>query len=61
MAVDPEAVEELLALWRASDPDPVDLFEEKLAREIGLVRYPRMTEEEWRRVRVVAIDAAEEK
>lgn len=57
---DSDAVEEILALWCAADPDPVDVFEDRLASELGLHRHPSMTTEEWRRVRVAVIDGSEE-
>jgi hypothetical protein len=37
--------------------DPVDHFEDELARRLGIERHPAMTYEVWRRHRVEAIEA----
>ena len=31
------------------DPDPVDVFEDQLARRLGCVPHPRCSREDWRR------------
>lgn len=43
------------------DPDPVDVFEDDLAQELVLVRDPALPCEEWRRLRVQFVDAADAK
>lgn len=54
----PADVEHLLDLLEAEHPDPVDLFEDELARRLGIERHPAMTCDLWRRRRVEAIEAA---
>ena len=39
-----------------SHPDPVDVFEDILAHELGLRRHPGMTQTEWRAARVAFIE-----
>ena len=56
---DPGAVEELLAALDREHPDPVDLFEDELARRLGCVRHPSCSREDWRGQRVKLIEAAE--
>lgn len=53
------AVEELLTAWDLDHPDPVDTFEDELARRLGLVRHPSTSREDWRGQRVRLIEAAE--
>lgn len=48
----------LSALWEAEDPDPVDVFEDELARRLGFERHPELDYDAWRRRRVEAIEAA---
>jgi hypothetical protein len=55
-----QAIEELLQLWDAVDPDPVDVFEDRLAAELGLFRAPGCSRQEWRRIRVQYINTATE-
>lgn len=54
----PADLEELLDLLEEKYPDPVDLFEDELARRLGIERHPAMTYDLWRRRRVEAIEAA---
>ncbi len=49
-------VEALAAAPAEEFPDPVDVFEDQLAHDLGLRRHPSMSLEEWRRVRVRFID-----
>lgn len=53
--------DELIDQWSAEldvlFPDPVDLFENGLAAELGLFRHPDMPLNEWRRVRVRFIES----
>lgn len=58
MAEHSEAVDELLGLLDEQHPDPVDVIEGRLAEEMWLVRHPSMSQPEWRRVRVAAINVA---
>ena len=51
------AVEELSAELEAAFPDPVDVFEDDLARQLGLRRHPALAQDEWRRVRVRYIES----
>lgn len=53
-------IDELLELWDQVDPDPVDVFEDELAAKLGLRRGPGTTKDEWRRHRVLFIDAETE-
>jgi len=55
-----EAIEELMRLWDAVDPDPVDVFEDRLAAELGLFRGPGCSLQEWQRIRVQFINVATE-
>ncbi len=60
MSYDPEletAVEDLHQTLLRRYPDPVDVFEDDLARELGLERHPHLSLAEWRRARVRFIDA----
>ncbi len=41
-------VEELAAELAEAFPDPVDVFEDDLARELGLRRHPAMPLDQWR-------------
>jgi len=59
-SVDKDDVEDLDALFKALFPDPVDIFENRRAAELGLHRHPSLGEEDWRRLRVAAINAADE-
>ena len=52
-----EKLEELMALADWLYPDPVDLYEDELARRLGLVRHPSAAYEEWRRQRVAFIES----
>ncbi|MCP3976844.1 MAG: hypothetical protein GY720_20350 [bacterium] len=52
------AVEEMHAALVRRFPDPVDSFEDDLAKKLGLERDPEMSIKDWRRVRVRFIDAA---
>ena len=60
MRVDNDAVETLLALWQERDPDPVDMLEDRLVQALGLVRHPELSDEEWRRLRVTVLNAADD-
>ena len=53
------AVDEMHAVLMHRFPDPVDVFEDQLAQELGLERAPGMSLEEWRRTRVRFIEAAD--
>lgn len=55
-----EVVEEVLELLDEVLPDPVDVYEDELAREAGLVRGPECDRETWRRVRGRWVDEAGE-
>ena len=50
------AVEQMAA--ELAEADPVDLFEDDLARKLGLERHPRLPLDEWRELRVRFIDRA---
>ncbi len=49
---DPAAVDDLLAALDLEHPDPVDVFEDELARRLGCVRGPGCSYEDWRGQRV---------
>lgn len=51
--------EALLALWDQLGRPVVDQREDELAARLGLQRGPGLTTEEWRKLRVDFIDAAE--
>ena len=53
------AVEELMDALDREYPDPVDVFEDELARRLGCVPHPSCSYEDWRRQRVRLIEAAE--
>ncbi len=50
-------IEDLLQEARRAWPDPVDLFEDRLASKLGLERGPGLSLAEWRRRRVAFIDS----
>ena len=52
------AIEELSEALERENPDPVDVLEDELARELGLRRHPGMSPDEWRRARIGFIDPA---
>ena len=54
-----EVIDDLLAAWERESPDPVALFEDELARRLGLVQHPHCSQPSWRRQRVRVIEAAE--
>ena len=54
---DPDAVADLLAALDREYPDPVDVFEDELARRLGCVRHPSTSREDWRLQRVRLIEA----
>ena len=54
-----DVIEDLLEAWEREFPDPVDFFEDELARRLGLVRHPHCSPASWQRHRVRLIDAAE--
>ena len=54
-----EVIEDLLEAWEREYPDPVDLFEDELARRFGLVQNPHCCPASWRQHRVRLIEAAE--
>ncbi len=54
----PDAVGDLPATLDREHPDPVDLFEDELARRLGCVRHPSTSREDWRLQRVRLIEAA---
>lgn len=45
-------------LQGVDQPDPVDLFEDELARRLGHERPPAVPYDAWRRQRVAAIESA---
>ena len=51
-------IDYLLALYDQQFPDEVDLFEDRLARLLGVKRHPATPLSEWRALRVRAIEAA---
>ncbi len=51
-------VNEFLALYDQQYPEEVDLFEDRLARLLGVRRHPATSLSEWRALRVRAIEAA---
>lgn len=57
-AIPTGAVDNLLAALDREHPDPVDTFEDELARRLGCVRHPSGSYEDWRRQRVRLIEAA---
>ena len=50
-------IAELVGQLEREFPDPVDLFEDELAAQLGLFRHPTCQQQAWRRHRVAAIDA----
>ncbi len=50
------AVEEMAAELAGAYPEPVDVFEDGLAAELGLRRYPGLPLEDWRQLRVQYIE-----
>jgi hypothetical protein len=59
--LDIEAIAEQWAAELAEEfPDPVDVFEDDLARRLGLRRHPAMPLDQWRRLRVHFINAADD-
>ena len=54
---DPTAVNELLRALAEEWPGPVDVFEDDLAGSVGVFRFPTLAIEDWRRVRVRAIES----
>jgi hypothetical protein len=50
-------LEALLARLEALFPDPVDVFEDRLAARLGLLRGPGVSDARWRTLRVSFIDA----
>jgi hypothetical protein len=59
MAENPD-VDALLALLDEEYPEPVDVFEDELARRLGVERHPGTPYALWRRRRVEVIAAAGE-
>jgi len=53
------AVDELMESLDREYPDPVDVFEDELARRLGSVRHPSCSYDDWRRQRVRMIETAE--
>lgn len=53
-------VDALLVLLDEEYPEPVDVFEDELARRLGVERHPGMPYSVWRRHRVAVIEAAGE-
>lgn len=51
-------VDEMLDALALVDPDPVDVFEDRLAALLGVYRHPTLEPGSWRSVRVAAIEAA---
>ena len=51
-------IEALLALYDEQYPDEVDLFEDRLARLLGVKQHPATSLSDWRTLRVRAIWAA---
>ena len=41
---------------KEEEPDPVDNFEDRLARDLGLLRHPNCSLRSWRRIRVSFLD-----
>ena len=54
-----DVIDDLLEAWQRESPDPVDLFEDELARRLGLVQHPHCSPASWRQHRVRLIEAAE--
>ena len=54
-----DVIEDLLEAWKREFPDPLDLFEDELARRLGLVQHPYCSPASWRQHRVRLIEAAE--
>lgn len=52
-------LEQLLLQLAKEFPDPVDVFEDGVARRLGLARGPGCDQDTWRQLRVRFIDAAE--
>lgn len=52
-----DAVDELLRLANEHYPDPIDVFEDDLAAQLGITRHPGLPYKEWRRIRVQAVNA----
>ncbi len=52
------AIEELNAELTEVFPDPVDISEDDLARQLGFERHPGLSLAEWRRLRVRFIEQA---
>ena len=52
--------ETLLTLFDQWHPEPVDVFENRLAAKLSLVPHPAVSVDDWRRVRVMGIRAAGE-
>lgn len=55
-----DQLDELVALARELDRDPVDVYEDLLAARLRLVRGPGLSLSAWRRQRVAFIEAAGE-
>jgi len=52
-------VDELSEALAAEFPDPVDVFEDELVRQLGLERHPSCPLPAWRAVRLRFLDAVE--
>ncbi len=50
------AVEEMASDLAEAEPDPVDVFEDALADELGRRRHPGLPLEDWRRLRVQYVE-----
>ncbi len=53
------AVDQLHKVLMERYPDPVDVYEDELAKKLGFSRQPGMPLEEWREERVRVIDRAD--
>lgn len=52
-----DPVKVLSALLEQEYPEPVDVFEDDLARRLGLERHPRLALATWRELRVSFLSA----
>ena len=58
---DPDKLVETWAAELAEEfPDPVDVFEDDLAAQLGLRRHPDLSQDEWRRLRVRFINSLDD-
>ena len=41
-------------------PEPAEVFEDRLAVKLGIHRHPDVSQRDWRRIRVAAIEACDQ-